>query len=130
ATSQRARSDMPDGQIIAKRSNAGEGEQRFDLVETLSFIWRQWKFVLGITAVAVLVGTIFLLQETPLYTATCQVLLDRQREKPPGGDAIITPDGTLDVAMLEGQMAVLQSTVFLRRVSRKSIWPNRLLRRL
>lgn len=109
---------MPDGPITAKRSNAGEAEQRFDLVETLSFVWRQWKFVLGITAVAVLVGTILLLNETPLYTATCQVLLDRQREKPPGGDAIIT-DGTLDVAMLEGQMAVLRSTVFLRRVVEK-----------
>src|SRR6185312_9775422 len=117
-TTHRARFDMPDGPMTAKRSTAGEGEQRFDLVETLSFIWRQWKFVLGITAVTVLVGTIFLLHETPFFTATCQVLLDRQREKPPGGDAIIT-EATLDVAMLEGQMAVLQSTVFLRRVVEK-----------
>ena len=109
---------MPDGPMTAKRSTTGEGEQRFDLVETLSFIWRQWKFVLSITAVTVLVGTIFLLHETPFFTATCQVLLDRQREKPPGGDAIIT-EATLDVAMLEGQMAVLQSTVFLRRVVEK-----------
>lgn len=109
---------MPDGPLAANRAKATEAEQRFDLHETLSFGWRQWKFVLAISAVVVLIGTVFLLQETPLYTATCQVLLDRQHETPPGGEAIAA-DTTLDIAMLEGQMAIIRSTLFLRRVVEK-----------
>jgi capsular exopolysaccharide synthesis family protein len=95
-----------------------QAEAGFDLRETLSFIWRQWKFTLGIAAIAVLVGIIFLLHETPLYTATAQVLLDQPKERPPGGDAIMSTV-TMDVAMIESQMAVIRSTVLLRRVVEK-----------
>jgi polysaccharide biosynthesis transport protein len=90
----------------------------FDLRETLSFIWRQWKFTIGIAALSVLVGTIFLLYQTPLYTATVQVLLERQREKTPGGDAI-SNDSLFDVPMIESQIAVIRSTVLLKRVVEK-----------
>ena len=65
---------------------ASETEQRFDLHEMLSFLWRQWKFIAIVTGVVLTVGATFLLRQTPLYTATSQVLLDRQREKAPGAD--------------------------------------------
>src|SRR5713101_9139990 len=106
---------MPEGYITAVRPDPSEAEQGFDLRETLSFIWRQWKFIAAITLVVFLAGTVYLLRETPLYTATSQVLLDRQRERPPGGDAILSDISYFDVAMIESQMAIIQSTVFLRR---------------
>jgi len=94
---------------------ASEAEHRFDLREALSFLWRQWKFIAAVTAVALLIGVVSLLRQTPLYTATSQVLLDRQREKVPGAEAILT-DVNLDFAMVESQMAIIRSSMFLRRV--------------
>src|SRR5580700_1709976 len=91
-----------------------QGEPGFDLRETLSFAWRQWKFTVGVMAISMLAGTIYLLHQTPLYTASSQVLLDRTRDRPPGGDAILA-DPTFDAAMIESQIAVIGSTVLLRR---------------
>src|SRR5262249_14691019 len=44
-----------------------------------------------------------------------QVLLEREREKAPGVEAILTAQNP-DVAMVEGELAILRSSVFLRRV--------------
>jgi polysaccharide biosynthesis transport protein len=98
--------------------DAGEGEHGLDLREILSFAWRQWKFILGMTGVVLLIGIVSLLRQTPLYTATAQVLLDPQREKAPGTEAILS-DAGLDYAVVESQMAIIRSTVFLRRVVEK-----------
>src|ERR1700687_3355733 len=97
---------------------AREVDQRLDLRELISFLWRQWKFIAIVTAVVMLVGVTLLLRQTPLYPATSQVLLDRQREKAPGAEAILT-DLNLDMAMIESQMAIIRSSVFLRRVVEK-----------
>src|SRR5438132_545304 len=99
-------------------AGAAAAEHRFDLRELLSFLWRQWKFIAILTAVVLTVGTTFLLRQTPLYTATSQVLLDRQREKAPGVEAILT-DVNVDISMIESRMAIIRSSVFLRRVVEK-----------
>jgi exopolysaccharide transport family protein len=104
--------------IAANPAEQNQGEASFDLRETLSFVWRQWKFTVGIMAVSVLVGTVYLLHQTPLYTATSQVLLDQPKERLPGGDAL-APAAMLDVGMIESQMAIIRSTVLLRRVVEK-----------
>ncbi len=94
---------------------ASETDHRFDLREVLSFVWRQWKFIAAVMGVVFLIGLVSLMRQTPLYTATSLVLLDRQREKAPGVEAILT-DVNLDFAMVESQMAIIRSSVFLRRV--------------
>jgi len=96
----------------------GETESHFDLRDVVSFAWRQWKFIATIVAVVFLIGLVSLLRQTPLYTATSQILLERQREKAPGAEAILT-DVNLDFAMVESQIAVIRSSVFLRRVVEK-----------
>ncbi len=102
----------------AKIIDASEVEHGFDLREILSFAWRRWKFIAGVVAVSLLIGTISVLRQTPLYTATAQVLLDPQSDKVPG-PAAIRSDVNLDLAMIESQMAIIRSTVFLRRVVEK-----------
>jgi exopolysaccharide transport family protein len=97
---------------------ATDTEQRFDLREMLSFAWRQWKFIAGVVAVVFLIGLVALMRQTPLYTATSLVLLDRQKEKAAGAEAILS-DVNLDFAMVESQMAIIRSSVFLRRVVEK-----------
>jgi len=111
---------MSDGFITASRSDPSYAEEGVDLRDAVGFVWRQWRFIGAITLVVVLVGTVFLLSETPLYTATSQVLLNRQRERPPGGEAMLSNSDLFDVAMVESQMAIIRSTVFLRRVIEKA----------
>jgi hypothetical protein len=98
--------------------DGGEGEHGLDLREILSFAWRQWKFILGVAGIVLVIGIVSLLRQTPLYTATAQVMLDPQREKAPGTEAILS-DAGLDYAVVENQMAIIRSTVFLRRVVEK-----------
>src|SRR6266404_2595936 len=109
---------MADRMVLPTAPDASEVRRGFDLTETLSFIWRQWKFIGAIAAITFLVGTILLLRETPLYTATSQVLVNPQQEKAAGTEKILT-DIDLDMAMMESQMAIIRSTVLLRRVVEK-----------
>lgn len=97
-----------------------QAEQRFDLREAVSFAWRQWKFIAAVTLLIVVAGTVLALKQTPLYTATSQVLLERQRELPPGGaESPGVNEPRLDLPMIESQMSIIRSTVFLRRVVEK-----------
>src|ERR1700730_18314223 len=88
----------------------GEAEPVFDLRQILSFVWRHWKFAAAITVLVLVVGITILIRQTPLYTATTQVLLERQREKAPGVEAILATTDP-DVAMVEGEIAILKSSV-------------------
>jgi succinoglycan biosynthesis transport protein ExoP len=85
------------------------------LHQIFAFLWRHWKFIASITALVLVIGITILMRQTPLYTATTQILLERQREKAPGAEAILATADP-DAAMIEGEMAILRSTVFLRRV--------------
>ena len=99
------------------RNQPGIGAMReaFDLREWVSFAWRHWKFIAAITAIVLVIGTVYLLNQTRLYTASAQVLLDPQKEKMPGGDAMLA-ESRLNVAVVDSQIAIIRSTVFLRRV--------------
>src|SRR5437660_112469 len=98
---------------------SGEDQQGFDLREGIGFIWRQWKFISAILVATVFAAAVYTFTLTPRYTASAQVLLEPQREKAPGQEAILT-DVNLDYAIVESQLAILRSTVFLTRVVEKS----------
>jgi exopolysaccharide transport family protein len=104
--------------LTADAADTGPAETQIDLREAVSFVWRQWKFISVIIGVVMLIGAVLLLRQVPLYTATSEILLDRPREKVAGNEAILA-DVNLDVAMVESQMAVIRSSVFLRRVVEK-----------
>jgi polysaccharide biosynthesis transport protein len=114
---------MLDQRVLAAGTDAVETDRRIDLREVVSFVWRQWKFIAVITGLVLLVGITLLMRQTPLYTATAQVLLERQREKAPGNEAILS-DINFDIPMIESQMAIIRSSVFLRRVVQKENLAN------
>ena len=89
-------------------------DDQFDLRDAVNFIWRQWKFIAAIVAVAILIGAIQLIRSTPIYTATAQVLLDPRRLKAPGDDAILSEEN-LNMPAFESQIAIVRSTTLLRR---------------
>lgn len=103
--------DRPFPPIATHDESAG----RFDLHEAVSFTWRQWKFVFVITALICIIGFVMMIQKTPLYTANAQILLDPQQHKLPG-DPNDIPQVTMDIPMIDSQMAIIRSTAFLRRV--------------
>jgi capsular exopolysaccharide synthesis family protein len=103
---------MPDN---SNRPAIGVASEAFDLREWMSFVWRHWKFIAAITVVVLVIGTAYLLNQTRLYTATAQVLLDPQKEKMPGGDAMLA-ESRLNLALIDSQIAIIRSTLFLRRV--------------
>ena len=96
-----------------------EKEHGFDLREAIGFAWRHWKFIASVVGVTLLVAVVFLLKQTPHYTATAQVLLEPPKVTRPG-NAILSED-TIDLtdALIENQLAIIRSTVFLQRVVQK-----------
>lgn len=104
---------------ITHAFQSSDDEQGFDLREGIGFIWRQWKFIAAILLATVFAAAVYTFTLIPRYTATAQVLLEPQREKAPGQEAILT-DVNLDYAIVESQLAILRSTVFLTRVAEKA----------
>jgi len=91
---------------------------RFDIRDAVNFIWRQWTLIAGVMLLGLLLGAIYISRQVPLYTATAQVLLDPRKEKAAGPDSVYT-DTALDLSVVESEMAIIRSTVLLRRVVEK-----------
>jgi capsular exopolysaccharide synthesis family protein len=89
-------------------------ERTLDLRHYLNFVWRNWLFIASVTAVAVVIGAVYLVRAVPLYTASTQVLL-QQHQNAPGLDAGVN-DSRDDFSYMENQLAILQSDSLLRRV--------------
>ena len=83
-------------------------QRTFNLREYLNFAWRNWLFIVSVTAFVFLIGVISLLRATPLYTATTQVLLQAEKSPVPaesGSDYY----RTVDFPFIENQLAILKS---------------------
>src|SRR4029077_16885985 len=94
-------------------------EQKFDPREIVHFAWRHWKFIVSVVCAALLVGAVGILQQTPRYTASALILLEPQYAKTSqslAGDQNLV----LDDSLVESQMAIIRSSVFLRRVVEKA----------
>jgi succinoglycan biosynthesis transport protein ExoP len=81
----------------------------------IGFVWRQWKFIAAVVVVTLVIAAVYSWTATPRYTASALVLLEPQRDRIPGTDANYS-DANLDLAVVESQLAIIKSTVFLRRV--------------
>jgi polysaccharide biosynthesis transport protein len=95
-----------------------EDEQKFAPREILHFAWRHWKFIVSVVCAALLVGAVVILQQTPRYTASALILLEPQYAKSPQTPAS-DQNSSLDDSVVESQMAIIRSSVFLRRVVEK-----------
>ena len=106
--------DQPNNaQTIAP--SAAEEAQGLDLHAIINFLWRRWKLIVGVTALAMLIALFYLARATPLYTANVQILLEPPKAKTFGQNQVIS-DPALDAVAFEGQLAIIRSTVLLRRV--------------
>ena len=99
-------------------SSAPEEAHGLDLREAIGFLWRQWIFICSIVGAVLFVTIIYLYSLTPRYTASALVLLEMQQERAGKQDAILS-EVNLDSEMVESQLAIIKSTVFLQRVVEK-----------
>jgi polysaccharide biosynthesis transport protein len=90
-----------------------------DLRTYLNFLWRNWMFISAILALSLLVGVVYLIHATPLYTSTVQILIEPQQEKitSAGGDLVTSQ--VYNFAMMESQLSIINSDPLLRRVVMK-----------
>ena len=107
--------DISSGRLAVEET---EEQQGFDLREALSFAWRQWKFIVSIVALALLVTAVYVLTATPRYTASAYILLDAHPQKSPVAE--VDERVALGIAELESQIAIIESMTFLRRVVQKT----------
>jgi exopolysaccharide transport family protein len=96
-----------------------EKAQGFDLREAVGFTWRHWKFIASVVGVTLVVAAAYVVKQTPLYTATAQVLLEPPKVTRPGNAALPEDSTELTDTLIENQLAILRSSVFLRRVVQK-----------
>jgi succinoglycan biosynthesis transport protein ExoP len=87
--------------------------QGFNLHEAISFVWRQWKFIASIVGIALLIGLIVPLTQTPRYTATALVLLEPPKQMLPGSEQSASD---INDAIVDNQLSVIRSTAFLKHV--------------
>jgi polysaccharide biosynthesis transport protein len=92
-----------------------ESETGFDLWGKIYFLWRHWKLITLAVSVSLALGVLSLLTETPRYTANAQVLLDLRRDRVVANESFLQ-EPALDNAALESQLALIRSTVLLKRV--------------
>lgn len=95
---------------------SAEAKHGFDLHEAISFAWREWKFIASVAGIALLIGVVVVMTQTSRYTATAQVLLDLQKQTMPGAQQT---DSDVNDAYVANQLAIIRSTVFLKRVVEK-----------
>src|SRR5262245_48153287 len=101
--------------IPNQNDNTDIPQRLFELRQYLNFIWRNWLFIASVAALVLLMGLIYLVRATPLYTATTQVLL--QAEKSPAPTESGSSDYyRIDFSLIENQLAILRSDSLLRRV--------------
>ncbi|HEY8161036.1 MAG TPA: polysaccharide biosynthesis tyrosine autokinase [Methylocystis sp.] len=96
---------------------APAGGEGFDLHAAINFAWRQWKLIASVTGFVLIIAAVYLVRETPLYTATATLLLDPQKVKV--GQETVMADTELDMATIENQIAIINSSGLLRRVVEK-----------
>jgi polysaccharide biosynthesis transport protein len=105
--------------ITPASQNRTEEEHGFDLREGIGFLWRQWLFIASVLAAVLFVSAVYVYAQTPRYTANAQVLLEPNRGQPGKEDATAYYLANLDFATIDNQLAIIKSTVFLRRVVEK-----------
>ena len=103
--------ELPTGTDTPERA-----QRALDLRERINFLWRQWAFIAIVTCFAMVIGVVYLLRATPLYTATAQVLLEPRREKSLTAEAILADLRLDDAATVLSQLSIIQSDTLLRRV--------------
>ncbi|MCH9808031.1 MAG: hypothetical protein K0U74_09880 [Alphaproteobacteria bacterium] len=85
------------------------------LSDVVAFVRRRLRILIGVPAVAVLLGIYYVLTATPQYTAVAQVAMERA----PSDIARFDTTGAFDTSQVATQMTLLSSTLIARSVAER-----------
>src|SRR5262245_24490780 len=83
-----------------------------------SVFLRRWQIVLGAVVVVAALMALWVMQTTPIYTASTQVLIDPRKERVLKEEAVISELG-LDASTIATEVSLVQSFAIARRVVEK-----------
>lgn len=95
---------MPDEHGNAAHGNAASDQVSVGQIQ--DFFRRRWKLILATTIATVALSLLVLLNVTPKYTATSQVLLDPRKEKIFGNEQIVS-EFSVETANIDSQSTVI-----------------------
>jgi exopolysaccharide transport family protein len=93
----------------------GESVSGVDPRRLWSVFQRRWQIVLGASAVVAALMAIWLVQTTPIYTASTQVLIDPRKERVLKEEAVISELG-LDASTIATEVSLVTSFSIAKRV--------------
>jgi capsular exopolysaccharide synthesis family protein len=99
---------------VPTRAEIESPEQNFDLRTYINFVWRHWILICAAAGLGLIVGVLQLVRATPYYTASTQVLLERDKGPTDTNSDRYYSNG--DDYAIESQLAILRSDSLLRRV--------------
>ncbi|MBB4200565.1 exopolysaccharide transport family protein [Rhodoblastus sphagnicola] len=102
----------------AEIAEAQGGNDAIDLRQLQDFFARRWKVIASVTVTVMVLALLVVLTLTPRYTATAQIFLDPQKNKPLGSEEIFSAL-SLETGNVDSQLDVLKSINLLRRVVQK-----------
>ncbi len=100
---------------VVRGQPLGESLSSVDPRRLWSVFLRRWQVVLGATAVVAALMAIWLVQTTPIYTASTQVLIDPRKERVLKEEAVISELG-LDASTIATEVSLVQSFSIAKRV--------------
>lgn len=95
----------------------GEGPSLATQLRRLyAMLLRRWMVVAGAAAVVLALAVVWLLQTTPIYTATTQLLIDARKERVLSEESAVVGEITLDTSSIATEVSLVQSFSVARRV--------------
>jgi succinoglycan biosynthesis transport protein ExoP len=107
--------NAPDASQNSTQAVELRGEPIFDLPELLRMIRARQKIIVGTTLFIVALTAIYLLQLTPIYSATASVMLNDRQNTVMGGNSILS-ELSLDNSSVMNQVEILTSRNLMARV--------------
>ncbi|MFN0220014.1 MAG: GumC family protein [Hyphomicrobium sp.] len=105
---------------LQAQSSAGNfrlqaGSAKLDPRQIWRLFLRRWPLILGLTAIIVALAVVRILQTTPVYTATAQILIDPRKERVFAEREVVSELG-MDVSSIATEVGIISSFSIARRV--------------
>ncbi|WP_162419635.1 Wzz/FepE/Etk N-terminal domain-containing protein [Microvirga brassicacearum] len=94
--------------VVAPVGGRDENEV-FDLQYIFAAIRRQWKIILGLTAIGAALGILYAVTSVPLYTTTTSIMIDRRQVRAVQDVSAVTDVGVDAPIVVDSQVEVLKS---------------------
>ncbi len=95
--------------IVTQHNAAMKTETGFGLVELFQLLLRRWRIILGVAVTGSAFVLLYVFMQTPLYTATTEIIIDPRSKNMSGEQDVLSGLG-MDTAAIASQVRIIKST--------------------